>query len=240
VIQFLTLLGLLLVAAGTGGASSRVLAPIYGFYLALGGGALVALMFFPALLTLFRKRREKAWLSLTAGVIALGAAGFLGKLVMDSPLRDVTTDTRSPPAFTYSSAKVQAVDPSLLDNSFLAAKAYDPGQAALQQAHFPQLQPLDTAIAPPQAFAGVLSVIQKQYPRWKIVVSDPNRLHLEAEVESPIFHLVDDVAVEARPKGAGTAIEIRSRSREEKSDLGVNAKRVLALEDALKALRGAR
>jgi uncharacterized protein (DUF1499 family) len=57
---------------------------------------------------------------------------------------------------------------------------------------------------------------------------------LEARDVSVVFRFVDDVVVRVRARESGSVVDIRSRSRDGRGDLGVNAARVRALSDALK------
>ena len=50
----------------------------------------------------------------------------------------------------------------------------------------------------------------------------------EAAVTSPTFLFVDDIVVRVRPEGDGSRIDVRSKSRDGKGDLGMNAKRIRA------------
>ncbi len=56
---------------------------------------------------------------------------------------------------------------------------------------------------------------------------------IEATDTSRMFRFVDDIAVRIRPDGTGSRVDVRSKSREGKGDLGVNAARIRRLRDAL-------
>jgi uncharacterized protein (DUF1499 family) len=57
---------------------------------------------------------------------------------------------------------------------------------------------------------------------------------LEAISVSRVFRFIDDVVVRVRPEGSGSRIDMRSKSRVGKGDLGANAARI---EDFMLALR---
>jgi len=63
-------------------------------------------------------------------------------------------------------------------------------------------------------------------PFTEITMADPEGGRLEARVESRIFHFMDDVVVRVRPYGRGSRVDVRSKSRDGRGDLGVNAMRV--------------
>ena len=62
---------------------------------------------------------------------------------------------------------------------------------------------------------------------WHITLSDPARGLIEARDTSKLFRFVDDVAIRVRPgPSGGSLVDIRSKSRDGKGDLGINANRI--------------
>ena len=108
-----------------------------------------------------------------------------------------------------------------------------PGEAfAIQQrAAYPDLAPIPALAPPDQTFAAVKSAIESL--GWKIAAADVDAGTIEATDTSRIFHFVDDIAVRIRPHGSGSLVDVRSKSREGKGDLGVNAARIRRLRSAL-------
>jgi uncharacterized protein (DUF1499 family) len=68
---------------------------------------------------------------------------------------------------------------------------------------------------------------------WEIIAEDPSTGRLEATDTSALFQFVDDVAVRIRPTDGGVVIDVRSKSRDGRGDLGANAARIRAFRDAL-------
>jgi uncharacterized protein (DUF1499 family) len=66
------------------------------------------------------------------------------------------------------------------------------------------------------------------------VRADPASGTVEAMETSRIFRFVDDVVVRVRPTDHGSVVDVRSKSRDGKSDLGANAARIRRLRDALR------
>jgi uncharacterized protein (DUF1499 family) len=56
---------------------------------------------------------------------------------------------------------------------------------------------------------------------------------IEATDTSRVFRFVDDIAVRIRSDANGSRIDVRSKSREGKGDLGANAARIRKLREAL-------
>ncbi|WP_224242112.1 DUF1499 domain-containing protein [Hyalangium gracile] len=78
---------------------------------------------------------------------------------------------------------------------------------------------------------------------WTIVRTDPAEGVLEAEARTRLFKFVDDVTLRVRPaSGQRISVDLSSRSRVGKGDLGTNARRIgrflAALDQALSAKPG--
>jgi uncharacterized protein (DUF1499 family) len=132
------------------------------------------------------------------------------------PIHDITTDTANPPAFV-------AVTPALRGAGSNPV-GYDPANAPLQAKAYPQLQPLVVATAPAAAFDRALAAARAQ--GWTIVASDAATGRIEATAVVPWWGFKDDIVVRLQPVAAGTRIDVRSKSRVGKGDLGVNAQRI--------------
>lgn len=162
-------------------------------------------------------------MTLRRGALALVVAGLCG---CAPPIHDVTTDPLDPPAF-------EAVLPARKD-------APNPPEyggaevAAIQARQHPEVQPLTLPCAPAVAFGQALDVAKGQ--GWAIVAADAARGRLEATATTAVLRFQDDVVVRLRAEGAGTRVDVRSKSRMGKGDLGANARRVVAYLDALRAV----
>lgn len=131
-------------------------------------------------------------------------------------INDVTTDTEKPPQFSQ-------------------AKAYESHFAELQRIGYPELRPLELAVPPDQAFARARSAAQSL--GWEIVAADPDAGRLEAVATTRWFGFKDDVVVRVTGVSNGSRVDMRSKSRVGRSDLGANARRI---QDFLTAVREAR
>jgi uncharacterized protein (DUF1499 family) len=120
-------------------------------------------------------------------------------------INDVSTDPENPPQFA-------------------PPRSYPVHFAELQRMGYPELRPLELAAPPAQAFARARAAAQAL--GWEIVAVDESAGHFEAVVTTLWFGFKDDVAVRVAPAGGGSRIDVRSRSRVGRSDLGANAKRI--------------
>jgi uncharacterized protein (DUF1499 family) len=123
-------------------------------------------------------------------------------------INDITTDTENPPQFA---ARVPKGD-------------YAAHFSELQRIGYPELRPLELTVPPGQAFARAQAAAQAL--GWEIVGTDQGAGRIEAVVTTRWFGFKDDVVVRIAAAGGGSRIDVRSRSRVGRSDLGANAKRI--------------
>jgi uncharacterized protein (DUF1499 family) len=148
------------------------------------------------------------------------------------PIHDITSDTLNPPQFW-------TVLPSRAEDNANTVEYGGPAVAQLQRAYYPEIAPVITALPPPEAFAVALAVAQSM-PGWIDVTAEPESWRIEASEESFWMRFADDVSIRVSPDGNGSRIDVRSLSRQGQCDFGVNADRVSAYADALKARFAAR
>ena len=111
--------------------------------------------------------------------------------------------------------------------------SYNAAFESQQVAGYPALAPkiLDRDVA--DAYDMTLRAISG-LPSVLIIDTDSEDGRIEATITSGIFHFVDDVVVRVKPHDRGTIIDIRSKSRDGKGDLGANAARIEAVFLALR------
>lgn len=161
------------------------------------------------------------------GIAALTAALIIGAASAALPLEnlrrvktlpyinDITTDTETPPQFSQ-------------------PRPYERHFAELQRLGYPDLQPLELAVPPARAFAHARTAAQAL--GWELVAADEGAGRIEAVATTFWFGFRDDIAVRVAPAGAGSRIDVRSRSRVGRSDLGANAARIRKFFSAMKGL----
>ncbi len=212
------LLGPILVHAGA-------IAPMLGFQWFFGLGLLEAIIGLVAgLVALYLTRagsglggRGFAWAGVGAGLLALALLVTAARPGAGLPtINDITTDPEDPPLFTATER----------DMSYPAERF-----APQQRAAYPDLEPIRVSSAPEKALE--LARETAESLGWEIVRFDSAAGRLEARAVSRIFRFVDDIAVRVRPLEAGAVIDVRSRSRDGRGDLGVNAKRIRAFSSAI-------
>jgi uncharacterized protein (DUF1499 family) len=198
----------------------------YGFYVAVGGAALGLATILP---TRPGERRRGFVAALLAIVIGIAAAytpltWFL-RAQQSPELNDVTTDTNNPPPLVVTlQLRRGASNPA----TYPGANA-----AVLQRAAYPDIAPVVLAVPPEEAFKKVDAVAMAM--GWDVVARAPADGRIEAVATSDWFGFRDDIVVRIRPDGAGSKVDIRSKSRDGDSDLGVNARRIREFTARLKA-----
>jgi uncharacterized protein (DUF1499 family) len=142
------------------------------------------------------------------------------------PIHDITTDFDHPPAFS-------AVLPARAAEHAGRVDDRAPQLAQLQRAAYPDVAPLMTRLPPAQAFEEAL-LVAKSMPGWTIVATDPTAGRIEASQQSRWFRFTDDVVIRVVGEEGGSRIDMRSTSRQGRSDYGVNAARIRAYLGALR------
>lgn len=227
-------LGIIAVAVSGLGAQARLLSPFasMGAY-ALGSLALLLAVLFAGL-GLIRSggtagtaSRPATWLALLAGLAVTANNGIvIGGARGAPPIHDITTDLDDPPAFV-------AIAPLRADAPNPAAYA-GPETAALQRQAFPDLAPLRVAADPATVFARAQEVVAEQ--GWTLVEANPAEGRIEATAETRWVRFQDDVVIRIATAADGqTQVDVRSKSRIGRGDMGQNARRVRAFLTALQA-----
>jgi uncharacterized protein (DUF1499 family) len=142
------------------------------------------------------------------------------------PINDITTDTRNPPAFSHA----QTLAPNRSRDM-----SYNPQTGAIQQATttYRNLAPLQLAQPPDDVFKKA-EIIAGEFPGWQITYSDPRTRTVEGVATSMLFQFKDDFVIQVRPSAnGGSVVEMRSKSRDGKGDLGTNYNRIESFFNAL-------
>ena len=132
------------------------------------------------------------------------------------PINDITTDTEDPPQY------------------MTGRKPYPGAEFARQQrAAYPDIVPSVVYLPRAQAFAR--ASLAAEAMGWEVVGRDAAAGTLEAVDATKWFGFRDDIAIRVTPSGEGqTRIDVRSKSRVGRSDLGTNADRIRAYLQRLK------
>lgn len=215
---------LAIVALGLLGVQIRLLAPLTGFYLyALGAlvGGLVALVLSVVGLIATRDGRDPSGRSRALIGGCIGAALIGATLSAASsgsgvpPINDITTSLQDPPSFTHAAGIPENQDRDM---------SYPEDFVVQVEEGYPDLAPLRLEMSPQESYARALAAAEDL--GWEITFQDSDAGIFEAQSVSTVFRFVDDIAVRVRPDGSGSVIDVRSKSRDGRGDLGANADRI--------------
>ncbi len=196
-------------------AWARVVPGIAGFGIFALGGILAVVVALASIVQAFRGRgiRPGGATAIFAGLafVVIAARGHGGPMI-----NDFTTDVADPPAFHNASS---------LPANRGRDMAYPRDFAEQQQGCCADLRPARVPGAPKDALARAEAVARTS--GWEITTTDPGAGTMEAIATTPLFGFHDDIAIRVRPDGDGSCrVDMRSKSRDGKGDMGTNAARI--------------
>ena len=158
-------------------------------------------------------------------LVMVGPAIFVQKARGVPAIHDISTDTVNPPAFVDVIPIRQAAG---ADNppEYPGASV-----AAQQKAAYPDLAPRDLTVPPDQAFARAVTAARSM--GWEIVAEKAPEGRIEATAATPWFGFKDDIVIRVVATSGGARVDVRSKSRVGRSDVGANAARIRGFMNAL-------
>jgi uncharacterized protein (DUF1499 family) len=186
----------------------------WSFYVAIAACVIAAIaLLIPSV------RARGAVVPVLALVIAVAALypplAFQSRARAHPPINDITTDTQDPPRY------------------MTTTRAYPGAEMARQQrGAYPDIAPVLLPVPPAQAFAKAVAAAEAM--GWEVVGRDAAAGTIEAVDSTKWFGFKDDIAIRVRAADAGSRIDVRSKSRVGRGDLGTNAQRIRAYIERLK------
>jgi hypothetical protein len=132
-------------------------------------------------------------------------------------IHDITTDPDDPPAFVALLARRHGRWVSRPESD-------GPTAAAAQRRAYPDIQPLIVGAPLARVFAAALAAARGM--GWEVVAHNRDAGRIEAIATTRLMRFKDDVVVRLREDRAGTRVDVRSKSRLGRGDLGTNARRI--------------
>jgi len=217
----LSTIGLLATAAAVLGptlAAMRLVPGLPGFAIFALGGVTALVVAIISVVRLVRRRPIG-----TGGALAIATALVFVLLATRSAgvprINDFTTDPSDPPAFGHAKG---------LPENASRDMDYPPAFAAEQQACCPDLRPARLPLGKAEALRRVRDVAEGM-PDWIVVASDDDAGTVEAVATTRLFGFHDDIVLRVREQPDGTSrVDMRSKSRDGKGDMGTNAARIRA------------
>jgi uncharacterized protein (DUF1499 family) len=178
-------------------------------------------------LSLFAGRTQQGMLALLAMVITFamvaGPVQMRRQAAQVPPIHDISTDVIDPPQFVATAPlRTEGMNPA----------AYDPAQSEAQLEAYPDIETLTVDLPPAEALAIAERALRQAGVR--IVETDEQGGRIEGTATTRWFGFKDDVVVRIRPQASGgSLIDIRSKSRVGRSDVGANAARIRDIREAI-------
>ncbi len=169
-------------------------------------------------------------LVIIALIISLIPAGVIapqmGKAREVPQIHDITTDTTNPPAF-IKLLPVRKQSP----NGFEYGSEDMPAEelAALTMEAYPEVKPIISDLSVAEAVEKAAATLEAM--GMKVAEVDVEAGRVEATATTFWFGFKDDVIVRVVAEGDGSKIDLRSMSRVGRSDIGVNAARIMAIKE---------
>jgi uncharacterized protein (DUF1499 family) len=198
-----------------------------GLYALACLGSIVLLILFVALLLQKKysesRRDIRKWALCTLpGSLALLSLTMSGGNYPQ--IHDITTDPNDPPRFVEAEAVRGAGANSL---------AIKPDAIEQQKLAYADLDSIETQLNIDDAFDKAL--ITAEAMDWEIYNTDLDVGIIEAVDTTKIMGFKDDIVIRVRGNAKGAYIDLRSVSRVGRGDIGANAKRIRAYQEAFKA-----
>jgi uncharacterized protein (DUF1499 family) len=172
------------------------------------------------------------------GILMLPAAGVLG--LSGAILGLIALSRRARVARPLFALVLGASVAAIPGAAYLRARSVPPindistdpnEQSDAQRRAYPDIQPLRLAVAPNIAFERAKGAMEEA--GWQIVREDPSAGRIEAVATTFWFGFKDDIVVRITAEGAGSRVDVRSKSRVGRGDLGTNAQRIRAYQRRL-------
>lgn len=132
-------------------------------------------------------------------------------------IHDISTDLTDPPRF--SAAMVVARKDASNPPEYPGAET-----AQQQQQAYPHIQPLRLAADPGTVFAQAQELVEAN--GWQLMQANADSGIIEASDRTWWFGFVDDVIIRVQADSVGSIVDMRSKSRIGRSDIGANARRI--------------
>lgn len=164
-------------------------------------------------------------IAITIGLAVLSNFGYWYLEVQKGypPIHDITTDTVNPPEFN-------AIVPLRQDAPNPHEYIFENGPAEAQKEFYSGLETLNVSMSYDRAYDRALATAREM--PWQIVGENRQEGRIEAYDKLPWFGFIDDVVIRVDTTEMGSKIDVRSKSRIGRGDLGVNAKRIRSYFEA--------
>lgn len=210
------LIATLFALAGPALAFLRLVPALAGFGMFALGGLLALIVAILSVIRLVRGRPVGlgGGVALATGVLFVVLASRAGG---GPRINDFTTDVADPPAFRHALSFPANVGRDM---------AYPPAFAPVQQECCADLHPARVKANATDALERARRAAEGM-PDWRVTTVDADGGTVEAVATTHVFGFQDDIVIRVRADGPSESrIDMRSKSRDGRGDLGTNANRI--------------
>jgi uncharacterized protein (DUF1499 family) len=217
--RFLAAAPFLIMFLGIGLSTIGVIPALLGFGLYVFSGLLGII----AVVLIYFTRIRKGMLQFRILAVVAGAPFFI-VLFSAAPglsypsINDITTDLADPPQFKA------ALE---LPTNEGRDMAYPEDFIKVVEKEYQDLEPLVLDDSPGRVFQRALELVEAK-KGWEVTADDPSTYTIEGTATSYFFGFVDDFVIRISDAAGKAEVDMRSKSRQGRSDLGANAKRINA------------
>lgn len=174
----------------------------------------------------FYKGMKFAVIGIVFGGLTVGTFGYWYlEMQKYPPIHDITTDLEDPPEFeAIVELRADAPNPP----EYIGEETPE-----IQREHYPDIQPLVLDVSLDSAFHRALDAAQQT--SWQIVNVDSTRRIIEGTHKLAWYGFKDDVVIRVDTTDGGSKIDMRSKSRMGRGDIGVNAHRIRGYMELLES-----
>jgi uncharacterized protein (DUF1499 family) len=167
---------------------------------------------------------QRVAIALILSAVIFTPVVLAGRALSGVPLiNDIMTDTQNPPQFT-----VVPTQRKSFDNSLELSKE----RLAFHNKHYSHIKPLRLSGGADSHFDHVVELVGER--GWTLVAANRAKGVVEATESTVFFGFKDDVVIRLSEENGETRIDMRSASRQGRSDFRVNAQRITAFFEDLK------
>lgn len=201
------ILGLACLIVGPALAYFGLVSPLHGFMIFAASGLFGLIAVLWGIVGVLRRQGRRALVSLLFGLVPVAGLTALGIAASEYPrINDVATDLADPPALART-------------------PAYPAEFVPIVRESYPDLAPLVIAAPPDVVFRRALELASAR-PGWTVDLADARARIIHGVAETRLFRFRDDFTIRVRARGPQSVVDMRSRSRDGKGDLGANAARI--------------
>lgn len=199
--------------------------------LSITGAVLLAIVGFGLIASINRGNQKAKHAATAAVLILILPLAFVFSNVYKAKslpvIHDISTDTENPPTFVHA-PKIRGEAENTLE--------WNPETVPLQVKAYPDIQPVYLPVSVTEAW----ELVEKSIMRlpWELTYHSKEKLVFEATSTSFWFGFVDDIAIRIQADGDKSRVDVRSVSRQGKSDLGKNAQRIRFFRQVLLEIAG--